>query len=169
MFSALILLSVAWNVLISFHEIGRFRFLWSKLVWFQFLPSCRINDVLVSTFVLYHTAVDAVPSFTEEPPNPSRVDEGDNITLRWTYSIDGTFRDSRFLSPTGQTIALKDGGGFTVNPKFSDRVQVSISDSEATLTLLHVNRSDDGGYQYIIQNTNFLSASSSVNVFVRCK
>ena len=29
MFSALISLSVAWNVLISSHEIGRFRSLWS--------------------------------------------------------------------------------------------------------------------------------------------
>ena len=118
---------------------------------------------------MLYTVTEAVPSFTEEPPNPSRVDERDNLHLRWTYSIDGTFRDSRFLSPTGQPVALKDGGGFTVNPEFSDRVQVSISDSEATLTLLHVNRSDDGGYEYNIQNTNLRSASSFVNVFVRCK
>ena len=128
----------------------------------------RIEDVLVFTFV-YLTAVDAVPSFTEEPSNPSHVDEGLNITLRWTYDIDGTFRDSRFFLVTGETIALKDGSGLTVASEFSDRVQVFISDSEATLTLLHVNRSDDRGYQYVIQNTNLRTASSVVNVFVQCK
>ena len=118
---------------------------------------------------MFYTVTEAVPSFTEEPPNPSRVDEGDNITLRWTYDIDGTFRDARFLLVTGETIALKDGSGLTVAPKFSGRVQAFISDSEATLTLLHVNRSDDRGYQYVIQNTNLQSASSVVNVFVQCK
>ena len=124
---------------------------------------------MVSTFVS-HTAVDAEPSFTEEPSNPSHVDEGDNITLRWTYNINGTFRDSRFTLSTGAIIALKDPTGFTVTPAFSGRVQAFISDSEATLTLLHVKRSDDGGYQYTIQNTNFLfTASSVVYVLVQCK
>ena len=118
---------------------------------------------------MLYTITEAAPSFTEEPPNPSRVDEGDNITLRWTYSIDGTFRDSRFLLVTGETIAVKDGSGLTVAPAFSGHVQVFISDGEATLTLLHMNRSDDRGYQYIIQNTNLLSASSIVNVLVQCK
>ena len=160
MFSALISLSVAWNVLLFSHEIGRCRSLWSK---FTHLPNWR------GIRFHFYTAVDAVPSFTEEPPNPSRVDEGDNITLRWTYNIDGTFRDSRFALGTGEVIALKDISGFTVVPEFSDRVQVFISDSEATLTLLHVNRSDGRDYQYIIQNTAFRSASSVINVFVECK
>ena len=111
-----------------------------------------------------------MPSFTEEPSNPSRVNEGDNITLRWSYNVDGTFRDSRFSLSTGAIIALKDPTGFTVTPAFSGRVQAFISDSEATLTLLHVKRSDDGGYQYTIQNTNFLfTASSVVYVLVQCK
>ena len=124
---------------------------------------------LTYCFVLY-TITDAVPSFTEEPSNPSRVNEGNNITLRWTYNIDGTFRDSTFTSlRTGDTIALKDSSGLTVVPAFSDHVQVIISDSEATLTLLHVNRSDDGDYQYFIRNTNFRSTTSTVNVFVQCK
>ena len=114
--------------------------------------------------------VDAVPSFTEEPSNPSIVNEGDNVTLRWTYNIDGTFRDSRFtVLGTGEVIALKDGSGFGVAPAFSGRAQAFISDSEATLTFLHVNRSDDREYRYSIQNDAFLSAASVVYVFVRCK
>ena len=118
---------------------------------------------------MLYTVTDAAPSFTEEPPNPSRVDEGDNLTLRWTYNIDGTFRDSRFTLGTGEVIALKDISGLSVVPEFSDRVQVFISDSEGTLTLLHVNRSHGREYQYVIQNTAFRSATSVINVFVQCK
>lgn len=116
-----------------------------------------------------YTVTEAVPSFTEQPPNPSRVDERDDITLRWTYNIDGTFRNSVFSLSTGETIALKDGSGLTVAPAFSDRVQVYISDSEATLTLLHVNRSDDKEYLYRIQNTALQATESVVNIFVQCK
>ena len=119
---------------------------------------------------MLYTVTEAAPSFTEEPSNPSRVDEGDNITLRWTYNIDGTFRDSTFTSvSTGATIALKDSSGLAVAAEFSDHVQVIISDSEATLTLLHVNRSDDGEYRYVIRNTALRATESVVNVFVQCK
>ena len=119
---------------------------------------------------MLYTVTEAAPSFTEEPSNPSRVDEGDNITLRWTYNIDGTFRDSTFTSvSTGATIALKDSSGLAVAAEFSDHVQVIISDSEAALTLLHVNRSDDGEYRYVIRNTALRATESIVNVFVQCK
>ena len=93
--------------------------------------------------------------------------EGDNITLRWTYNIDGTFRDSLFSSSTGETIALKDGGGLTVAPTFSDRVQVLTSDSEASVK--RVTRLDDKEYRYRIQNTALQAKASVVNVFVQCK
>ena len=119
---------------------------------------------------MLYNVTEAVPSFTEEPSNPSRVDEGDNITLRWSYNIDGTFRDSAFtLVRSGDTIALKDSSGLAVAAGFSDHVQVIISDNEAALTLLHVNRTDDGDYQYFIRNTALGSASSVVKVFVQCK
>ena len=119
---------------------------------------------------MLYTVTEAVPSFTEEPSNPSRVNEGDNITLRWTYNMDGTFRDSTFiLVRTGATIALKDSSGLAVAAEFSDHVQVIISDSQAALTLLHVNRSDGGQYQYVIRNTALRSTESVVNVFVQCK
>ena len=117
---------------------------------------------------MLYTVTEAVPSFTEEPSNPSLVDEGDNITLRWTYNIDGTFRDSTFLR-TGATIALKDSSGLAVAAEFSDHVQVIISDSEAALTLLHVNRTDNGDYRYSIRNTALEATESVVSVFVQCK
>ena len=124
---------------------------------------------MVSALILHHIAVDALPLFTEEPSKPSRVDEGDNITLRWTYNIDGTFRNSLFSLGTGQTIAVKDGSGLAIASAFSDRVQVIISDSDATLTLLRVNRSEDNEYRYRAQNTDLEAIESIVSVFVQCK
>ena len=123
------------------------------------------------TLIRYPLSVaEVVPSFTEETSNPSPVNEGGNITLRWTYDIDGTFRGSEFIFlRTRQTIAAKDSNGLAVNAAFSDRVQVFISESEATLTLLHVNRSDDGGYVYRMWNYVLGLAASVVNVFVQCK
>ena len=119
---------------------------------------------------MLYTVTEAAPSFTEEPSNPSLVDEGDNITLRWTYNIDGTFRDSVFTSVrTGATIALKHSIGLAVATEFSDHVQVIISDSEAALTLLHVNRTDNGDYRYSIRNTALEATESVVSVFVQCK
>lgn len=80
------------------------------------------------------------------------------------------FRDSTFtLVRSGDTIALKDSSGLVVAAGFSDHVQVIISDNEAALTLLHVNRTDDGDYEYSIRNTALRSASSVVEVFVQCK
>lgn len=64
---------------------------------------------------------------------------------------------------------MKDSNGLAVNAAFSDRVQVFISESEATLTLLHVNRSGDGGYVYRMWNYVLGFAASVVNVFVQCK
>lgn len=119
---------------------------------------------------MLYTVTEAAPSFTEEPSNPSLVDEGDNITLRWTYNIDGTFRDSVFTSVrTGATIALKQSMGLAVATEFSDHVQVIISESEAALTLLRVNRTDNGDYRYSIRNTALEATESVVSVFVQCK
>ena len=113
--------------------------------------------------------IEAAPSFTKVPSNPSFVDEGNNITLHWTYNIDGAFRDGTFSLQPAITIALKDGSGLTVVPAYVNRVEVDTSDSEATITLLGVNRSDDGVYRYRLRNTALVFKESDVKIFVRCK
>ena len=107
--------------------------------------------------------------YTQEPSNPSLVDEGDNITLHWIYNIDGTFRDSQFLLVPSTTITVKDDSGLAVVPSYQNRAQVEISASEAIITLLAVSRLDSGNYRYTIRNTLLYFTVSEVEISVQCK
>ena len=108
-------------------------------------------------------------SFTEEHSNPSFVDEGNNITLHWIYNTDGAFREGQFSLLPSTTIALKDNSRLTAAPAYLSCVQEVINESEATITLLAVSRSDYGDYQYTIENTALEFKQSVVKIFVRCK
>ena len=112
---------------------------------------------------------DCSPTYMKEPTNPSVVDEGDNITLYWIYSIGGTFRDSQFLLLPSTTIAIKDGSGLAVVPAYQNRAQVEITDNETTISLLAVSRLDSGNYRYKIRNTLLDFKDSTVEISVQCK
>ena len=67
-------------------------------------------------------------------------------------------------------IAQKVGEGSTdVSQGFKERFLASVADSEAHLTILRVQRSDKGTYQFQASATNFGSLSDSVDVEVQCK
>ena len=67
-------------------------------------------------------------------------------------------------------IAQRLGGGSTeIIQGFKERFLASIADSEAHLTILSVQRSDKGTYQFQATSTNFGSLSDSVDVEVQCK
>ena len=67
-------------------------------------------------------------------------------------------------------IAQSLGGGSTnVAQGFKERFLASITDSEAHLTILSVQRSDKGTYKFQASSTNFGVLSDSVDVEVQCK
>ena len=67
-------------------------------------------------------------------------------------------------------IAQRTGGGSTdVAEGFKERFLASIADSEAHLTILSVQQSDKGTYQFQASATNFGLLSDSVDVEVQCK
>ena len=112
---------------------------------------------------------DCAPSYLTEPLKPSFVNEGKNITLHWTYNIDGTFQQGEFRLIPSKIIARKTDSGLTVNSGYQNRITVVASASETTITLHAVTRLDSGDYRYTIENNNFESAESDVEVTVRCK
>ena len=61
------------------------------------------------------------------------------------------------------------GGTTDVAQGFKERFLASIEDSEAHLTILSVQRSDKGTYQFQASATNFGLLSDSVDVEVQCK
>ena len=105
----------------------------------------------------------------KKPSKSSFVDEGNNISLHWTYRLDGTLRTAAFRLPPSITIAVKHTSGLTVGPAYINRTLVDISDNETTITILAVDRLDSGRYEYQITNSKFASATSDVMIAVRCK
>ena len=99
------------------------------------------------------------------------VKEGNNITLQWTYNIDGTFEQGEFrlIQPKVKVIARKTDSGLAVNSAYRNRITVVASASETRITLHAVTRLDSGDYRYTIENNNFDTAESEVEISVRCK
>ena len=113
--------------------------------------------------------IEPIPTWTKEPSNSSFVHEGNNLTLQWTYNIDGTLRSAQFVFLPSATIAVKDANGFAVAPAYVNRTLVVISDSETKVTLFGIDRSDSGNYRCTIINNHLLSADSDVEILVQCK
>ena len=67
-------------------------------------------------------------------------------------------------------IAQKLSGGRTdVSQGFKERFLASIEDSEAHLTILSIQRSDQRTYKFQASATNFGFLSDTVDVEVQCK
>ena len=59
----------------------------------QIMGSLTIGD-------FFSFNIESAPQFTSKPPDPSFVLEGQNITLVWSYTLDGTFSFARFINVT---------------------------------------------------------------------
>ena len=114
------------------------------------------------------TAVTAFGSL--KPSNPSFVREGDNITLKWNYTIDGSVGVAQFLNASDNAIAAKFGNGdATVDSEYQERFRADISNTLAQLTIITVQRSDSGLYKFALTSTKVVSLSNEVELKVQCK
>ena len=104
--------------------------------------------------------------------NPKIANETSDITLVWNYSIGGTAIFARFLNVTGggsdRTGILVDGR-VEVEAKYQDRFRANLSDSQAWLKILQVQRSDKGKYQFDLSRTSGSPISSQLDLIVHCK
>ena len=98
--------------------------------------------------------------------------EGQDVTLQWTYNIDGTLHSAEFSKETPSTnlvIVEKDIRGLFVQASYANRTRVnSITDSETSITLFKVSStSDSGKYTFLIENNKRAKATSNVEII--CK
>ena len=87
----------------------------------------------------------AVTAFTSRPSSPVFVEETHDITLVWNYTLDGTVALAKFWNTTGgvnDEIARQFQGSTTVHSSYQERFRADISDTQARLTILKVQRSD---------------------------
>ena len=84
------------------------------------------------------------------PLNPSYVEELQEITLVWNYTLDGTVDMAIFARDTGggdEEIARKQSGNTALSPGFqSGRFSADASDTQAWLKITRVQKSDQGMY-----------------------
>jgi len=113
--------------------------------------------------------VESVPQFTSKPPNPSFVLEGQDVNLEWSYTLDGTFVFARFsnISGSGGLIASRSVGSATLVPS-NKRFRADISDSQGRLTILGVQGSDEGKYEFDLTSSSG-GIEHTVEAIVQCK
>jgi len=125
-----------------------------------------IRIFLLCTLCL-HSAGSA-PSFTEEPRDQSPA-EGNNITLEWRYNFGGeAFRQFIFGNTDTSLIVEKlafDQRPF-IDPAFSGRLLVNVTETYTSITFLRVNRTDSTTYTLTIVSSNRESSDSKVEISV---
>ena len=114
-----------------------------------------------------------VSQLTSSPPNPSTANETSELTLLWNYSIDGSINFARFLhiagGESGEQIARTVSGSVVVDAKYQDRFRANISESQAWLKILSVQRSDEGKYQFELDPTMGSRVFNELVLIVQCK
>ena len=119
--------------------------------------------------------VELVPVFISQPSNPSTVLEGQNLTLHWSYNLDGQSNEIARISNdtggSGTTVVRKSGSSDAiVSAGYENQFLASISDTEAILTILVVPRSGSGEkYSLVILTTNNILNSVIVEISVLCE
>ena len=100
--------------------------------------------------------------------------EGQNITLEWTYTLDGSVGSAMFIlvfDNRSEEIISKRfrPGSMNFTLKYSERFKGEATDIRAELTILAVQRSDEETYKLDILPTGDGSVSEKVILVVNCK
>ena len=107
------------------------------------------------------------------PLDPSYVEELQEITLVWNYTLYGSVDRASFTRDTGggdEEIARKQSGNTILRPGFqSGRFSVDASDTQAWLKITRVQKSDQGMYGITVVPTGIGVLQNEVYVFVRCE
>ena len=107
------------------------------------------------------------------PLDPSYVEELQEITLVWNYTLDGTVHTASFTRDTGggnEEIARKQSGNTIFRPGFqSGQFSADASDTHAWLKITRVQKSDQGMYGIVLTPTGIGFLQNKVDVFVRCE
>ena len=107
-------------------------------------------------------------------PSPLYAVGGKNITLEWTYTLDGTFLSGQLLIANDDGSDLNIGvsgspGAVTFQPQFQARFRGYITDTRAELTILAVERSDEEKYKINVLSSKGGSVSDIIDLVVNCK
>ena len=122
---------------------------------------------------------EQAPYFISTPSSPLYPVENDNITLQWTYTLDGALLDEVEVYFTADSPLLslqraaryRSGGTTQVANDFQDRFVFSLTDSQSTVIIQYSQRSDSGEYKLIVtpDDVNLAAFEDKVKISVKCK
>ena len=122
---------------------------------------------------------EQAPSFISTPSSPLYPVENDNITLQWTYTLDGTPLDDVevLFTPDSPSLSIqrvakyRSGGTTEVASDVRDRFVFNLTVSESTIIIHHSQRSDSGTYELRVSldDLNSASITDEVKISVKCK
>ena len=113
--------------------------------------------------------------FNSQPSNPSSVIEYQNLTLQWSYNLDGqanfVTRINNVTGGTETTVASRlQTNDAVVTAGYENQFTASISDTEAILTILAVPRSvNEEKYRLLLLTATNSLTSVEVDISVLCE
>ena len=115
-----------------------------------------------------------VSQLTSSPDDPTIANETSDLTLMWKYNAVGSIIIATFANTTGgeggDRIARRVGANdIMVEAKYQDRFRANISDSQAWLKILRVQRSDEGMYDFRMEPTAGDTIFGQLRLIVHCK
>ena len=122
---------------------------------------------------------EPAPSFISTPSSPLYPVQNDNITLQWTYTLDGipldyvevTFTPDSPLLSALRVARYKSGGTTQVAAEVQDRFVFSLTDSQSIMKILRSQRLDSGTYELRVSPDvlNQPAIFDVVKISVKCK
>ena len=122
---------------------------------------------------------EQAPSFISTPSSPLYPVENDNITLQWTYTLDGSpldqveviFTPDSPSLPAQRVARYRSGGTTQVANDFQDRFVFSLTHSQTTMIIHYSQRSNSGKYKLTValDDLNLTPIEDVVKISVKCK
>ena len=122
-----------------------------------------------AVFIVVFCLEAVVSQLTSSPDDPTIANETSDLTLMWKYNAVGSIIIATF-DGVGDRIARKVAANdIEVEAKYQDRFRANISDSQAWLKILRVQRSDEGMYEFRLEPTAGNTFSGDLELIVHCK
>ena len=110
---------------------------------------------------------------TSSPDDPTIANETSDLTLMWKYNAVSSIIVATFGDITGggdDRIARRIGtNDIIIDAKYQDRFRANISDSQAWLKILRVQRSDEGMYNFGLEPGAGNTIFDQLELIVHCK
>ena len=97
--------------------------------------------------------------------------EGESVTLEWTYDLGGSaFRQAEFdTAGVSFVVDRFRQEPVAINSAFVGRVTANITETNASITFLAVNRGDSKSYEFTVVNEDRDSDAKTLDIEVQCE